>query len=53
MIFVPNTVCRHNAYGKGQHCAEMSCKNYVNKCDKHSLTGDPKATCNNEEAKAS
>jgi hypothetical protein len=34
------------------HCAEMLCRNYVNKCPLHSITGSTTATCNLERAKA-
>jgi hypothetical protein len=37
--------CRHNNTSKKEerwagHCGEMDCPNYLNKCPKHSITGD-------------
>ncbi len=40
-----NLGCLHIKWAYG-HCAEMTCRNYVNKCHHHSSTGSPTAVCN-------
>lgn len=37
--------CSHKPYDDLPHCAEMICDNYVNKCPRHSLWGEPDAEC--------
>jgi hypothetical protein len=40
-----NLGCLHKKFAYN-HCGEMSCRNYVNKCPLHSLTGSSTAVCN-------
>ena len=46
-----NLGCNHLKYAYN-HCAEMSCRNYKNKCPLHATTGSSTATCNLERAKS-
>jgi hypothetical protein len=36
--------CVHPRYSN-DHCAEMSCSNYVNRCFRHAPSGSPDAEC--------
>lgn len=29
--------CGHPIYGENDHCAEMTCPNYINKCINHNI----------------
>jgi hypothetical protein len=42
---VINIGCLHKKYAYN-HCAEMACRNYKEKCPLHCVTGSPIATCN-------
>jgi len=46
-----NLGCTHVKFAYN-HCGEMLCRNYVNKCPRHSLTGSTTAVCNLERAKS-
>jgi len=37
---LPTTYCVHREYAE-DHCASMSCENYINKCSQHSLSPGP------------
>lgn len=40
-----NLGCLHKKFAY-DHCGEMGCRNYVNKCPAHSATGSISAVCN-------
>lgn len=40
-----NLGCLHKKYAYN-HCAEMECRNYKEKCPLHCVTGSPIAVCN-------
>lgn len=41
------STCYHTRYSNN-HCPEYKCKNYVNRCPKHSTSGRDYDTCTNE-----
>jgi hypothetical protein len=41
------TPCVHVEHYKG-HCGEMPCYNYIQKCPRHGLYGEPTNPCNHE-----
>jgi hypothetical protein len=40
--------CHHKVSAFSQHCSEMTCKNYSEKCPFHAISGTESATCNRE-----